>query len=403
MSQGSRSTRIRKSRKPKRLSLVQVLFRLIVLLGIIGLVGFAGLLLWQNLTRQGTATEIAFDLNTNPALSPVEAAGLEMYIRLNQDTLNTPAGSDDSEVIFEINPGENAGLIAENLLSAGLIADTTLFRRYLRYYGLDRQMEAGTYRLKATMTIPQIAVTLTDATLPEIEIRITEGWRREQIADWIDEQPDIPFNGSELLAASGSGAAVPPVSIAGEIPPDGTLEGFLFPDTYRVAIDASAEDFVAKMLENLDKQFTPEMRTDANARGLTVYQVLTLASIVEREAAVAEERPTIASVYLNRLAVDMKLQADPTVQYAMGFQADSGEWWNLGLTQEDYVTVDSAYNTYVYPGLPPGPIANPGLDSIRAVIYPAETVYLFFRAACDDSGRHLFATTFEEHVANACP
>jgi UPF0755 protein len=127
---------------------------------------------------------------------------------------------------------------------------------------------------------------------------------------------------------------------------------------------------------------------------------VTLASIVEREAAVAEEMPQIASVFLNRLALGMKLDADPTVQFALGRQPDGG-WWKAGLTFAD-LEIDSPFNTYRFAGLPPGPIANPGLASLEAVAQPTETVYLFFRAACDGSGRHLFAVTFEEHQANAC-
>jgi UPF0755 protein len=145
------------------------------------------------------------------------------------------------------------------------------------------------------------------------------------------------------------------------------------------------------------------MRADAQAKGMTIYQVITLASIVEREAVVSEERPLIASVYLNRVAAGMKLEADPTVQYAMGYQAATNQWWNLNLTQDDYAAVDSPYNTYLYAGLPPGPIANPGLASILAVIYPANSPYLFFRAKCDGSGQHNFAVTYEQHLSNACP
>jgi UPF0755 protein len=156
------------------------------------------------------------------------------------------------------------------------------------------------------------------------------------------------------------------------------------------------------MVLNFEDKVTLQMRADAAARATSVYEIVTIASIVEREAVVADERPLIASVYLNRLAQGMKLEADPTVQYAMGFQADTEQWWNLYLTQADYYEVDSPYNTYLYDGIPPGPIANPGLDSIMAVIYPAESPYIFFRAACDGSGRHNFAETFEEHVANGC-
>jgi UPF0755 protein len=136
-------------------------------------------------------------------------------------------------------------------------------------------------------------------------------------------------------------------------------------------------------------------------QGLTLYQAVTLASIVEREAVVDDERPLIAGVYLNRHRIGMKLDADPTVQYALGYQSDQQNWWKRGLTLED-LAVDSPYNTYVYTGLPPGPIASPGLDSLAAVVYPEASDYLYFRATCDGSGRHVFARTLEEQVANAC-
>jgi len=128
--------------------------------------------------------------------------------------------------------------------------------------------------------------------------------------------------------------------------------------------------------------------------------VLTMASIVEREAVVAEERPAIAGVYLNRLAAGIKLEADPTVQYAMGYQPATDQWWKTPVFLEEYSSVDSPYNTYLYPGLPPGPIANPGLSSISAVLQPADHEYLYFVALPDGSGRHVFATTFEEHRVN---
>ena len=214
----------------------------------------------------------------------------------------------------------------------------------------------------------------------------------------------MPFTGSDFLAVTSAGAPLPPeMQYPTDIAPGASFEGFLFPDTYRVAIDATAQDVAYRMLLNFEDRVTLQMRADAAASGRSVYEVVTLASIVEREAVVPEERPLIASVYLNRLAQGMKLEADPTVQYAMGFQPETEQWWNLNLTQDDYSSVVSPFNTYQNYGLPPGPIANPGLDSIRAVIYPQQSPYLFFRAACDGSGRHNFATTYEEHVANGCP
>jgi len=155
------------------------------------------------------------------------------------------------------------------------------------------------------------------------------------------------------------------------------------------------------MLTDFGQRVTPAIRDGIARQGLNLYQGLILASIVEREARIPEERPLIASVYLNRLKIGMKLDADPTVQYALGFQNDTGEWWKKPLLLAD-LDVDSPYNTYRYPSLPPGPIANPGLASIQAVAQPAQTDFLYFQAECDGSGRHRFARTFEEHAANSC-
>jgi UPF0755 protein len=142
---------------------------------------------------------------------------------------------------------------------------------------------------------------------------------------------------------------------------------------------------------------------DAVAQGTTtleLHDVLSLASIVEREAVVDQERAAIAGVYLNRLAEAMRLEADPTVQYAMGYQPGTGQWWKTPVYLEEYQQVDSPYNTYLYEGLPPGPIASASLASIRAVLYPEEHDYLYFVATPDGSGRHVFSRTFQEHLEN---
>jgi UPF0755 protein len=157
------------------------------------------------------------------------------------------------------------------------------------------------------------------------------------------------------------------------------------------------------MLDNLAAQLPAGVEDLAQEQGLTFYEVLTLASIVEREAVLDEERPTIASVYLNRLNNSRNyLESDATAQYAMGFQADSGQWWKTPVTLDELTAAESPYNTYLNPGLPPGPIANPGIASIEAVLQPAQTDYLFFvcaRPNCE-GGNHVFAKTYEEHLRN---
>ncbi len=399
MSQGRHSKRSQRSNK--RLTGVQVALRFLMLSVVIALLVVAGTLLYTSFNRRGEAVPVRL----GTVLNPLEAVYLSTYLGMNADALNTPLNPDDTlQRLFEVRPGETAGQVGDKLADAGLISDAALFVNYLRYYSLDRELDAGLYELAPSMTIPEIASILAEGRLAEITVQVIEGWRREQIAGWIDQQPGLPFTGAQFLAATDPGSLLPAeAGIAADVPAGASLEGFLFPDTYRLPADSSAEDLVQRMLENYAARITTQMRADAAERGFTMHQVLTLASIVEREARVADERPAIASVYLNRLAIGMKLDADPTVQYAMGYQPNTGEWWNLALTQADYYSVDSPFNTYLYPGLPPAPIASPGLDAIMAVIYPAETPYFYFRAACDGSGRHNFAVTFEEHVANACP
>jgi UPF0755 protein len=177
------------------------------------------------------------------------------------------------------------------------------------------------------------------------------------------------------------------------------MEGFLFPASYSFSRRVTAAEAVDMMVKTLSDRFTPQMRDEARRQGLGLYQVLTLASIVEREAIVPEDRPLIASVYLNRLKQDLPLQADPTVQYAVSpaTGVTAAALWKPELTAADLKT-DSPYNTYVKKGLPPGPIASPWLDSIRAVLHPADTTYLYFVAR--PNGSHAFSTTFAEHEQN---
>jgi UPF0755 protein len=173
-------------------------------------------------------------------------------------------------------------------------------------------------------------------------------------------------------------------------------------DTYRVPADADARVLIERLLEMFDQRVTMQMRRDAQAYGLSLHQLMTLASIVEREALLDQERPIVASVYLNRLArqlpeADGYLRADPTFQYARGYDPVTGRWW-APFTVDDVESVDSPYNTFLYPGLPPGPICSPSLASLKAVVYPAETEYLYFYAVGD--GSHAFAKTYQEHLAN---
>lgn len=397
MNRGNRSTRSTGSNK-RRGNLTYILSRIVLIIVVLGLLAAAGTLVIGALgtTRGGFSTEAA------PGLNPVQSVYLSFYLSSRQDELNTAIGSEAIPMVVEIEPGQGATDIANQLYALGIIADTELFLNYLTYSGIDRELDAGTYQMDSTMTIPEIASILAAGEVTRIRVQTLEGWRREQIADELTEQTDVPFTEDEVLAATQNADFATP-ALASHIPQGASLEGFLFPDTYQLEIDSTAADLASLMTATFAERVLPLYEAGPNTRGLTLYEVVTVASIVEREARIPEERATIASVYLNRYDIGMRLEADPTVQYAMGYQANRDEWWNLALTQADYYNVVSPYNTYLNEGLPPGPIASPGLGAIEAVLNPEDTPFYFFRATCDGSGYHAFAVTFEEHVANACP
>lgn len=336
------------------------------------------------------------------------AIGQEMYLRSNWDALDSPASVDNRPMQFTVAPGSPARLIGQDLEKAGLIRDATLFEAYVRVNRLDERLFAGTFTLAPSMTLREIADTLTSARAAAMSITIPEGWRIEQTADYLSSDERIgAVEGARYRAQAVSGdltgldAARYP--FLQERPADASLEGYLFPDTYLIPATApTAVDVIARQLDAFAQRVPPlyEEARISGATNLSLHEVLVLASIVEREAVVPAERQTIAGVYLNRLSIGMKLDADPTVQYALGYQPTTGQWWKTPIFLEEYSNVDSPYNTYLYTGIPPGPIAAPGLGSIRAVLHPDQHDYLYFVALPDGSGRHVFASDYTEHLEN---
>jgi UPF0755 protein len=317
-----------------------------------------------------------------------------------EDDLNSAYSSDTTPILITIASGDSPRAIAEKLRAAQLIRDVDLFVDYVQVNDFDTRLRSGDYYLYRTQTTAEIAQTLVDPNSTLIVFTILPGMRIEEIADIITRDPRIPFSGADFLASVGAGAALDP-AFAGFVglPAGASLEGFLFPATYQLPLNVTALMLRDLLTQRFITEVNNQMIADAATQDWSLYQVVTLASIVERESLRPEEDARIASVYRNRLDIAMLLQADPTVQY--GLNNTRGSWW-AQITQSDYVNVNSTYNTYLYSGLPPGPIASPSLSAIRAVIYPEDTDYIFFRARCDGSGLHEFAITFEEHEANAC-
>jgi UPF0755 protein len=331
-----------------------------------------------------------------------ESLFLSTYIESQEEALSQPAGTDETPVTFVIEPGQSVEVIANQLAGQGLINDAELFRRYVQHKGLDAGIQAGTYTLRQTMTIPEIAQVLQAATAPEQQITLPEGKRMEELAPLIAEQTTISPDAFLQLAQTGwrETDLITEYGFLASVPISATLEGYLFPDTYRLPTEATPYDLVDRMLANFERQVTSDIRQSFEAHGLTLHQGVTLASIVEREAVVADERPIIAGVYHNRLRDGWPLSACPTVQYALGYQPEEGDWWKSQLYFDD-LEISSPYNTYRNQGLPPAPIANPGLAAIQATANPAETEYYFFMVDCTaGDGSHLFAKTESEHMAN---
>jgi UPF0755 protein len=345
-----------------------------------------------------SATELALGPGAED-LNPAERTVLLGYLTARAGDLSQPAGPDNAAVLFSVAPGATAGAVAEQLASLELVVDAQLLTYYLRYEGLDEQVEAGDFILRQTMSIPEVARALTDASAREAWLRVTEGWRREQIAAVLAGQGVFAEVADEFALLTGPNSPrAPSYGFLAGLPASAPLEGYLFPDTYLLHPDASASDIIDKMLANFQTRLPANYEAQAASIGLTLHQAVTVASLIEREAVVDDERPMIASVIYNRLAIGQWLEIDATVQYALGTEAD---WWPQ-LVGLDLRSVTSPYNTYAGAGLPPGPIANPGLASLLAAAQPAQTDYYFYRALCDGSGRHAFAVTFEQHVANAC-
>ncbi|MGD8397695.1 MAG: endolytic transglycosylase MltG [Anaerolineae bacterium] len=387
------------------------LSRVVLLVGTVGALTMTVLLGTRVMAR---ALETRPEAGDSPQLELSFESGdaffLSFYLSMHQAELNQPGGDDPTPVTFVVEPGETAADVATNLEAQDLVVNGEVFRRFMTYHGLDVTLEAGTYQLRSTMTMHEIAETLQHGSSDAILVTIPEGWRMEQVA-WLMEQQDLMRSDDFLAYARMASYDYPWLASK---PADAALEGFLFPDTYELSPDSTPASVVELMLETFDARVAPEIAGRlagrvlfdielGDYRQMTVYDVITLASIVEREAVLDDERPIIASVYLNRLdpahveETALRLSADPTVQYAKGYDAGTESWWNPMLPGEG-LTVESPYNTFQVQGLPPGPICSPGLASILAVLNPADTAYLYFHAIGD--GSHVFASTLQEHLDN---
>jgi UPF0755 protein len=290
------------------------------------------------------------------------------------DSISSADQTNKEPMIFIVQKGDGVKTIASKLSQQGIIRSSTAFFIFVKLQGIERDLQAGDYRLTKSMSTPEIARELTHGIL-DVWVTTLEGWRIEEIATKLAKELDVPE--SEFLKVA--------------------REGYMFPDTYLIPRDASASAISDLFIANFNKKITTQMIEYTKKTGLTLDEIVVMASIIEKEGKTQEDRPVIAGILYNRLKQDMALQVDATLQYMLGYDSSEKTWWRKAISEEDK-KINSPYNTYKYVGLPPWPIANPGIDAILAAIYPKETSYMYY--IHDSKGLPHYAKTLDEHLQN---
>ena len=277
-----------------------------------------------------------------------------------------PVSVEKQGVLFSIERGESTFQISDNLKAKGLIKNKYVFVLYVFLTDQRDKLQAGEYSLSSSMKISEIVFKIASGDVVKEKITIIEGWNLRDIG-WYFENKGM-FQAEELYERT-------------------KLEGYLFPDTYEIRRGISLDEIVQKMIDNFNVKLTADLRTEIKEQGRTAPEIITMASLLEKEVKTREDKKTVAGILWKRMEIGMPLQVDATVTYITQKQS-------IRVSKED-TKVDSPYNTYKYQGLPAGPICNPGLDSIEAAIYPEETLYWYYLSASD--GETIFSKTLEEH------
>ncbi|MFA6098642.1 MAG: endolytic transglycosylase MltG [Patescibacteria group bacterium] len=316
--------------------------------------------------------------------------------------VSLPVSSSEDELIFTIAEGQGVKEIAANLDEQGIIRSAWWFETYVFLDKSESKFIAGDYGLRKNMNIKEMVQALTGGSPPSEEaITIKEGWKIADIADYLQEKGVVTkedFTATALTTDTRNIIPDKQYTFLADKPSDQGLEGFLFPDTYRIFKSTTSAEIIERQLNNFGVKFTDQMVEDAAADNMNIYQIVTLASILEKEIKIKRikgqpinnDLNVAAGVFYNRLNSGVALQSDATVNYVTGggdTQPSSSD-----------IKVDSLYNTYKYKGLPPGPICNPSIDAIKAAIYPEKTDYFYFLTKPDDTT--VFSKTYEEHLQN---
>lgn len=299
-------------------------------------------------------------------------------------------GSYAQNKIFEIAKGDGNVTVGKNLQASGSVSNNWYFYFYIRTHGLLNRLYPGQYLLDGQMTIPEIAAIITNPKKVYEKVTFPEGWTAKQMAD---ELKSHGFDGEAFLNLANN----PPKEIVSQFtvladkPAKATLEGYLFPDTYYFSQDATAEGILKKILNNTDAKISSDLLAETENQNKSFFEILTMASIVEKEVQTDTDRALVSGIFWNRIKIGQALQSDATLTYILGDKdaAHSGA----------QLAVNSPYNSYQNKGLPPGPISNPGLASIIAALHPQDSAYNYFLSDLKTS-QTVFSKTYDEHVAN---
>jgi UPF0755 protein len=312
----------------------------------------------------------------------VVVAGSVLFGRIHEPY----QGYEGSEQFVEIPQGAGTSEIRRRLTAAGIVRDDFTFRAALRWTGRSQRLQAGEYRFDRPMSAAGVIEKLAQGDVYARRITFPEGLTIREMARLYETREF--GTAADFLKAAGD------ASLVRDLDPAATdLEGYLFPETYALARGTPASRLIGMMVNRFRASYTEDLQARAKAQGMTTREVVTLASLVEKETGKEEERALVAAVYRNRLTIGMGMQADPTVVYAL----EKAGRYDGNIRRED-LSFDSPYNTYRHAGLPPGPIASPGEASLKAALSPADVKYLYFVSRND--GSHVFAETLAEHNAN---
>lgn len=306
-------------------------------------------------------------------------------------SVGAPVNKSGQSVMFFVEKGDSIKKISSRLEQNGLIRSKTVFDYYVKFFG-SQNFIAGAYQISPAMSIEEIADVMTKGKVANNEQKITviEGWNNNEIAKYLSANG---FKGADFLATvtKPEKSLVSAYDFLKDLPRGASLEGYLFPDTYRISDKNKTNEIIYKMLDNFDKKLTPELRAEIKKQGKSIREIVTMASVIEKEVSKESDMKMVSGVFWNRIKNGQALQSCATLAYCLGV--------NKAQYSIEDTKVDSPYNTYQNKGLPIGPIANPGINAIKAAIYPTASNYNFFLSR-PDTGETIFSKTLDEHNRN---